>query len=606
MKIAASRSHRALGALMIVAALAYLTHFVPRGWIPHDEGMLGQSADYVLRGAVPHLDYEEAYTGGLSWLYATLFRISGVDLLNVRWLLFAGAAWAMWSAYAILRRYLQPTGAALATWVALAWSFPNYFAGLPSWWLLILALACLWARVRHIETGQSRYLIAAGLAVGAAIAIKQTGVYLLVALVLSLLYDATGPRRVTSWSAHAQQWIRWGAALGAVAFALVILAPRVLGAEGIYLFLPVVACAVPLFQRAESKAPSSNEASVLTRLGIATAAAAVPLAWLALPYLTQDRLWEFVNGSIFVPRRRLAFASAPMHGALAIVAGLPMLALVFAAPRLTNHAWSRFFTGVWLGVAVALPIAALWNITSYQIIWQSARAVAALLPLGICWQLMSGKLHHPEQRSLLFTSAALLAWSSLNQFPFAAPVYFCYIAPLAVIAAVTAASANSAVRPHTMLPWAVMLLLFAVLSTNRGYIELLGVSHAPRRFETALRLHRAHLKVSARDAHIYRYLVFSVTTHLRGGQLIAGPDCPEVYFLLGLTNPSGRLFDFLSHDRVNAPDEDDDMLVWSKGEVIVLNHAPQFSRALSADLSEKLRREFPYGTNIGAFEVRWR
>src|SRR5207249_4865233 len=67
---AASAVDRAVGVLMVVAAIVYLSYFVGRGWIPHDEGMLGQSAERVLRGDIPHVDYEEMYTGGLSWLYA--------------------------------------------------------------------------------------------------------------------------------------------------------------------------------------------------------------------------------------------------------------------------------------------------------------------------------------------------------------------------------------------------------------------------------------------------------------------------------------------------------------------------------------------------------
>src|SRR5580698_3781933 len=114
MKVAASPGHRAVAGLMNIAALAYLLHFVRRGWIPHDEGMLGQAADLVLRGGLHHVDYEEPYTGGLSWLYASLFRLTSVDLLNVRWLLFVAAACAAWLTYAIARRYLHPTGAALA------------------------------------------------------------------------------------------------------------------------------------------------------------------------------------------------------------------------------------------------------------------------------------------------------------------------------------------------------------------------------------------------------------------------------------------------------------------------------------------------------------
>ncbi len=154
MKVAASRAQTTVGTLMLVAALAYLVHFVPRGWIPHDEGMLAQSAERVLRGDIPHIDYQEPYTGGMSWLYAAVFKISGVDLLHLRWLLFAGALLATCLLYSILRRYLRPIGAALATWVSLAWSFPNWFTALPSWWLLICALVCVWAVIRFVETGR--------------------------------------------------------------------------------------------------------------------------------------------------------------------------------------------------------------------------------------------------------------------------------------------------------------------------------------------------------------------------------------------------------------------------------------------------------------------
>ena len=58
MKVAASQLHRTVGVLMIVAALAYIVPFVPRGWIPHDEGMLGYSAEQVLLGGLPHVDFE--------------------------------------------------------------------------------------------------------------------------------------------------------------------------------------------------------------------------------------------------------------------------------------------------------------------------------------------------------------------------------------------------------------------------------------------------------------------------------------------------------------------------------------------------------------------
>src|SRR4030095_824785 len=112
-----SNTHsRMLGALVVVAALAYLIPFVARGWVPHDEGMLAQSADRVLHGALPHVDYEEQYTGGLTYLYAALFRLAGVDLVHVRWVLFVAATGAMWLTYAVTRRKLPPLRAAVGAW----------------------------------------------------------------------------------------------------------------------------------------------------------------------------------------------------------------------------------------------------------------------------------------------------------------------------------------------------------------------------------------------------------------------------------------------------------------------------------------------------------
>src|ERR1700736_2416884 len=110
-------SSRPIGVLLLGLSLIYLAFFVPRGWVPHDEGMLGQSAERVVLGGVPHVDYEETYTGGLTLMHAAIFRLAGVDLLYLRWLLFAGASLALVVMYSLLRDYLSPISAALAAWV---------------------------------------------------------------------------------------------------------------------------------------------------------------------------------------------------------------------------------------------------------------------------------------------------------------------------------------------------------------------------------------------------------------------------------------------------------------------------------------------------------
>lgn len=604
MRAAASRAQTGVAVLMLLASVAYLTRFVPRGWEPHDEGMLGQAAERVLQGGVPHIDYADAYTGGLSWAYAAVFRFAGIDLLHLRWLLFAGAVFAIWLMYSLMRRHLQPIAAALATWVALGWSFPNYFAGLPSWWLLVCALECLWAFLRYLETGRLRYIALAGLAAGIAVAIKQTGLYLLIALFLSLLYEADLSKRQSSAWLRVERIVRWGTAATALIVAVAILEPYALLAEEVYLLLPVTACAVLLLRPSTAEDQRQQATPAFKAVLVAGAAAAVPLAILLMPYVLEGRLWDFVNGAFILPRKRLAFARMPMPSIRMILTGLPMLALVLPLPKSVISTRSRFFESFLWVAAVALPIGALWSYQAYQYIWQSSRALAALLPVAICYRLGRGHIHDLQQRRFLFASASMLAWLAMNQFPFASPIYFCYVAPLAVIAGVAVGRASSCLRPATIGPWVLMVLLFSLLSMHRGFISALGVVHVTREFDTPLALPRGHLNVAAEHAAMYRGTVLSVEHHRRGGPVIAGPDCPEIYFLSGLVNHSGASFDFFAADPEGSAGND--FADWSRANVIVVNHSPEFSPAPSVTFMQRLKGEFPNGEQFGKFEVRWR
>ncbi|MEM7349697.1 MAG: hypothetical protein AAF657_02750, partial [Acidobacteriota bacterium] len=40
-------------------AVGYLATLADEGWIPHDEGMLGQCAERLLQGELPHRDFDE-------------------------------------------------------------------------------------------------------------------------------------------------------------------------------------------------------------------------------------------------------------------------------------------------------------------------------------------------------------------------------------------------------------------------------------------------------------------------------------------------------------------------------------------------------------------
>src|SRR2546422_69633 len=104
----------ALGIVWVVSAV-YIFGFIDRGWIPHDEGSLAQMAERVLNGELPHRDFDDIYTGGLSFLHALAFRLFGTTLLSLRLvLLMAFLAWLP-AVYYVAGRFVPPLAAGLAT-----------------------------------------------------------------------------------------------------------------------------------------------------------------------------------------------------------------------------------------------------------------------------------------------------------------------------------------------------------------------------------------------------------------------------------------------------------------------------------------------------------
>jgi hypothetical protein len=325
------------------------------------------------------------------------------------------------------------------------------------------------------------------------------------------------------------------------------------------------------------------------------------------PYLVDGQFGTLVNGLFVLPQKRVQFASFEMPPAYWILAGVPLVAMVMPfptlvrAPALMNHTMGMT---PWLLGAVLLT-ASLYTATSYQVIWQSARGFAALLPVAACALLLSGRVRDVKERWMLFGFATMLAWASLVQFPFSAPIYFCYVTPLAVIAAVAVAAGSGALRRPAVGVSATVLLMFALVIMNRGYLYNLGFVHQPSALNMPLDLGRANLRVSAADAVTYRRVMDLIAAHIGDGRLVAGPDCPEVYFLTGRSSASGTLFDFFG-DNVSAERGVSDMPGWRTASVIVLNHGRGFSFGPAADFAAGVRNKFPNAETAGMLEVRWR
>jgi hypothetical protein len=598
---AASERQQLIAGGLLLAACVYLIPFVDRGWVPLDEGMMGQSAERVLHGQLPHVDYEESYPGALSYFYAEVFRFTGIDSVHLRWTVFCAALASLAFIYVILRRYLQPISAAIATWVSMCWTFPNYFSSLPSWWVLLFALMCLWSVIRYIETDRLLFAVLAGVAAGIAFTVKQTGAYLLPPLIMSMMIC---PRHsdvpTTRWRSAE---IAITAAVAAAAFALVLLITRsALGSgELVYLIVPVGAsCAAFALAHTWSGAKAGLNWTATTAV---VAGAALPVVVLVLPHIFNGSLDALLNGIFVLPQKRLQFTRLPMRPGSQIVAAIAGCLWVFWSPASLKPAELRLVRVARWVVCLALAPLALRSHSMYTFIWEAVRGTATVLPIVVLWVIVSKRVSDPRSRLILFASSALFTWASLGQFPFAAPIYFLYVVPLALIAGVVAVQSIPAVRRLGDGPATAAVLLFALLSMHRGYVWNIGWFHEVHDLSTPLDLPRAHLYVADYEAAVFKRVIPLVQQHLADRGLMAGPDTPDIYFLTGQFSPSGRLFDFFSGQ--DAPEEQQ-LAAWTAADVIVVFHGQRFSPHFPETFLARLRREFPKGESVLPFEVRWR
>src|SRR5439155_25723243 len=174
----------------------------------------------------------------------------------------------------------------------------------------------------------------------------------------------------------------------------------------------------------------------------------------------------------------------------------------------------------WLSLATAVPVLVLAGVA---ILWTS-RGQRNLSVIR-------------QQQIVLMMCVASLC--SVVQFPFGAPVYFFYAAPLVILAA-TALFASAAQPPRFVLGALLCFyLLFVILRVSPGLIYELGTKYAPDIQTNRLTIARAGgLRVQPSDALLYDELIPLVQSHAAGKFIYAAPDCPEVYFLSGLQNPT--------------------------------------------------------------------
>ena len=600
----------------LVAASWYEGTHLYRGWVPHDEGCLTESALRVMHGQLPHRDYIEIYTGGLAYLDALTYRLLGLRFVNLRLVLFAFFVIWVVVTYWIAANLAAAWIAAAITFFAVLWSVPNYSAAMPSWYNLFFATFGIAAVFQYSRARSSGWLFLAGLCAGLSFLVKIAGLYFLAALLLYCVYreqdlsaevPGESPNRPSAYSVFVMLCLGLFAAL---VWRMIHRSAR--SGEYLHFVFPVAAICAYLVRRefAASFARSGVRFRRILSLTLPVAGGfSAPVLVFLIPYIRSHSVRALISGLFVLPFQRLSNAS---------VHALPLIALPFAFIVAGPLAFAFAETGPVrkiLGVTGATMLALLvafsfTNTLAYRLVWNTIAwtiPMLALFAIARLWKCAGAVPAPPSpdtERLFVLISAAILC--SLIQFPYAISTYFCYVSPLAILA--IAGLISTLDRPPRFLLGGIALCYaaYAAFVFTPGFVDSMGLQYSPDRQVAAINVPVAEgLRVYERSALFYNRLLPLIHEHLSGGALLAGPDCPEVYVLSGLSNPTPSPFDFFEtlggYERMIQ-----DVLRTNHVQVIVVDNRPQFSSDYVHAMRRAVSSAFLEHESVGDFDVYWR
>jgi len=612
-------SYSSLLILAVVMAIgaAYTGAHLRTGWVPADDGILGQGALHVYNGQLPHRDFVEIYSGGLDCMHALFFYLFGVNLLSLRISVFAFFLTWIPAVFYISRRFVSPLAAGGLTLLAVVWTLPNYPAAMPSWYNLFFATFGAAALLHYLGTHAKRWLFVAGACGGVSILIKIIGAYYVAGVLLFLVLLEQQTRSHDGEAADRRSVLYRTFIVGSLGLFLavqILVVRHNMGAAEIYHFvLPsaVIVALILVRERCICGATSRERFVGLFATVLPFAAGvAVPILVFLIPYIASGSVTAIFGG--------VASSAAGHAVALAVVRPASLDRIGYVLPLGLLIVLSVYWKGtrkrttvLFIGLAALLLALAcklyanvpdeLWStIKLSDEVWFTVALLTPLVVLigAVILLVDREKLTFSDIRqkqTLLFLCLAALC--SLVQFPFPVPIYFCYAAPLtlfAIVAIVSPCGKRSA--GHAFAPVVLFYIFFAVQYLVPSYIYEL--THKVGTTKVLALSRSGGIKIEYADG--WQQFIKFLKQHSPNGLMWAGNNCAELYFLSGLTDP-------LDNDGGAPPDQILKAIESPDLKLVVINLAPFFPSALpDKHVVSEVQNKFPHVTRFGEFLVYWR
>lgn len=610
----ASRDRRTSWVLLTTVLFFAIVFVMPHlfeSWTPADEGVLAQSAERVMRGELPHRDFVALWSGGLDAVHALAFRISGVTLSTMRDVLLVGWLVGLTAMFAAARAVLPPFAAAALVLVAVGWTIPISPHPLPSWHTLFLSLVAVLAVVRALQSRRMRWMVAAGAAAAAACVVKITGLYVIAAIALALVWavqEETPPDAIRLNPARLYPWVITSGLLGFVALVALTFAGVASGNAAVHYLVPSIAVVALLLWR-EWRRPADADLARFGRL----AAYVVPFVagtacifgpWLGY-YAVLHSLGDLLTGLFVTPRVRFSVATYALPGLRsAAVSALPFALLLVGAP-FVRRPLGRRDRALWWMLIAGLCALSYDGSPTVLVVWYGFRLMTPIVAVIAIWWLSSSdpRIAIPaDRRSVTFLLVAAAVTGSLVQIPFALYTYFLYFVPMLLLAMAAVFTSPTAMPREVPTGLMLFLLWFGI-----RHPDSLALPVNPERDRLAtLAMPRGGLIVSQEDSAQYAALVQAIDRHAAGEFIYVWHDSPQVYFLAAKKNPTRTMFEVFDDSVARSTSYLVDRLQRTDVRLVVLTDPAGAARPLAPDFRAWIDSTYPLAEQVGRAQVRWR
>jgi hypothetical protein len=205
-------------------------------------------------------------------------------------------------------------------------------------------------------------------------------------------------------------------------------------------------------------------------------------------------------------------------------------------------------------------------------------------------------------RNRLFILLMFAASLSLIQFPYSSGIYFCYASPILILAFAAIVARTPKFNRRLWGSVAALAGIFAVVWINFSNPRTIGVFHHQNSEMVTLDLPRGGIQVPTDGYDEIKPTIDYIRKHSEPyDYILAGPDCPQFYFLANRRNPTPQFYDFFQASEIRSwkwelgytsSVEKELQIAIKQREVklVVINTNPEFSKRYSKEFMDWLKQ----------------